>query len=584
MTTSRNRYEYDQSTTILPGRPWHLLVLSARSAASLGAATRNLTSHLQRNPGLAIADVAFTLQAGRRLFEHRRIAVCRDLIEAIEAFATGGDPRVHTFAPAAKKPRVAFVFPGEAPAVNAALELYETEPVFARAIAQADEELKPFLGLDLHRLLYPREQPAEAAKGSLRDAGAAAAALFAIEYALARLWESWGVSPAAVMGHGAGEYASACIAGLIEPADAAALAVARGRVLAGELEQAAFAKLAKSVRLRPARLPCVSSVTGTWMPEAEDADAGYWLRQLQWTSAVDAGIATLAGEGIGVLVQVGPGGFPAGEHAGAPEAAPLRLRSLSDTQSQGSDLRALIESLGHLYAAGVPVDWTAFYAGRRPRRTPLPSYAFEAHRHWFAHPGQAEPHPRGDDGVSPLDAEEGAVPRDAVPDLDAGEPTAPPDVASDLDAGELTAPPDLALGSRPDFGEAYVPPRDDVEEALVGLCEALLRIDGIGLHDNIIDLGVDSMFTMQLSREVAEVFGVAISPHHLFAEPNLASLAAKIRQLGPRNARMRGPAAAKPKARPATDRTTAEEYERILSFVEGLSETQVDEVLRRLAD
>jgi acyl transferase domain-containing protein len=177
---------------------------------------------------------------------------------------------------------------------------------------------------------------------------------------------------------------------------------------------------------------------------------------------------------------------------------------LSAGQSQGSDLRALIETLGHLYAAGVPVDWSAFHAGRRPRRTPLPSYAFEPRRHRFAHPRPAEPQQH--------------------------------DAAADLDAGEAAAPPNVSLRSRPDVGDTYVPPRNNVEETLVRLCEALLRIDGIGMHDNIVDLGVDSLFTMQLSREIAMVFDVAISPHHLFAEPNLASLANKIQQLGPRKA------------------------------------------------
>ena len=317
MTTSRNRYECDQTASSLPGRPWHLLVLSARSAASLEAATRNLSDHLRRNPDLDIADVAFTLQAGRRLFEHRRILVCRNLFEAIEALESSDGQRIQTFPPTSKKPGLAFVFPGESPAVNTALELYETEPVFAREIGYLIEELKPQLGFDLRRLLFPREQTPESTKAMPGDAGATAAALFAIEYALAKLWESWGVSPAAVMGYGTGEYASACIAGLIEPREAAGLAVARGRVLGGEIEQTVFAKLAKGIRLHPPRLRCVSSVTGTWMPKTQPADAGYWSRQLQWTSAVEAGIRTLTMDGIGVLVQVGPGEPPAPRAAGS---------------------------------------------------------------------------------------------------------------------------------------------------------------------------------------------------------------------------------------------------------------------------
>jgi acyl transferase domain-containing protein len=262
----------------------------------------------------------------------------------------------------------------------------------------------------------------------------------------------------------------------------------------------------------------------------------------------------LAADGIGVLVQVGPGDLPHKGHKGLVEEPLLRLRSLSAGQSQGSDLRALIETLGHLYAAGVPVDWSAFHAGRRPRRTPLPSYAFEPRRHWFAHPSPAEPQRHNDDA------------------------------AADRDAGEAAAPPNVSHRSRPDFGDTYVPPRNDVEQTLVALCEALLRIDGIGMHDNIVDLGVDSLLTMQLSQEIAKVFDVSISPHHLFAEPNLASLASKIQQLGPRSAQVRDRAQEKPKVRPTPDRKTAEEYERILNLVEGLSDAEVDEALRRLAD
>lgn len=552
MTTSPSRHDRIRSADALPARPWHLLVLSARSEVSLEAAARNLVEHLQRNRDLDIADVAFTLQAGRQLFEHRRIVVCRDLPEAIEALGNNGDARVHTVRHTAKQPRVAFVFAGEAPSGNTARELYQTEAVFAREIDRLAEELRSLLGLDLRRLLDLSDEPQEMARGALRDAGGTQAARFAIEYAVAKMWQSWGVAPAAMMGYGTGEYACACIAGVIELQDAAALAVTRGRVLSGELEQAAFVKLTKSLRHHPLQLPCVSSVTGAWMPETEAGDPSYWLRQLQWASTVEAGVRTLAADGIRVLLQVGPGDCLPQEEKGAGEMAPLCLRSLPGPQTQQSALRWLTDALGRLYAAGVPIDWSAFYAGRQPHRTPLPSYAFERRRCWFA-------------GGSPAGSQQ------------------PGEAARGLDAQTAGERQPVARHRRADFGDTYVPPRDNVEKTLVDICQTLLGVDGVGIYDNVVELGADSLFTMQLSRQIGETFGVAISPHHLFVEPNIASLASKIQHSGPLNARFdQGPEAI-PADRLASDRTTAD-YNQILTFVEGLSETQVEEILRGMAD
>src|SRR5262249_38959100 len=123
MTTSPSRHERAGPADVLPARPWHMLVLSARSEASLDTAIRNLVDHLERNRDLDIADVAFTLQTGRQLYEYRRVALCRDLTEAIEALGGDGDARVHTIRRAAKQPRVAIAFGGEAPAGRATREL-----------------------------------------------------------------------------------------------------------------------------------------------------------------------------------------------------------------------------------------------------------------------------------------------------------------------------------------------------------------------------------------------------------------------------------------------------------------------------
>ena len=555
--SSVGRHDYTLAAKGLPRRPWHLLVLSAKSRAALEAATRNLVEHLQRYSDLDIADVAFTLQAGRPLFAHRRTLVCRDLKEAVAALGNPDHESVYTTQQSLKQPPVAFVFAGEAPPISAASGLYETEVVFAHEIDRLADSLIPALGLDLRRLLTPSPESGAASRAVLDDPGVSAAAVFAIEYALARSWESWGVSPAAVMGYGGGEYAAACIAGVIEPEQAAVLAAARGRVLSGDLEQAAFAKATKNLRLHPARLRCISSVTGGWLPDADATDPSYWLRQLQWTSAPEVALQSLAQDGLRVLLQVGPGTCPTHERDEADDIALHSIHSLPVFPAQESDLRAVAEALGRLYALGVTIDWSAYHQGREPHRTPLPSYPFERRRCWFADSAGAR--------------------HEEPPSLD--QPIHGPDRDRRADALDSATP-----GIPVESVNPHAPPPSCVEGVLVDLCQSLLDIDSIGVDDNVVALGADSLFTMQLSRQIGEVFGVRISPHHLFVEPTIASLAKKIRQSQPQVDRPVDRPEEIAKQTPEPNSRGVERYDRILSLVEQLSDAEVEDILRRMID
>src|SRR5262249_47736967 len=94
-----------------PDRPWHLLVLSARSAAAVSEATGTLAAYLDQNPDADTADVAFTLEVGRRTFEHRRAVACRSAADGRDALA---DPtRAVTGVYDGREPQVAFLFPGQ---------------------------------------------------------------------------------------------------------------------------------------------------------------------------------------------------------------------------------------------------------------------------------------------------------------------------------------------------------------------------------------------------------------------------------------------------------------------------------------
>jgi acyl transferase domain-containing protein/acyl carrier protein len=214
-------------------RPWQLLLVSAKSSEALEAATARLVSHLQNHPELNLADVAYTLQVGRRAFAHRRMLVCRDVSDVIEA-SPSGHKRIEDGHQVAEKPPVVFMFPGQGTQyVGMAHELYQHEPFFRQHLDRCCELLRPQLKLDLRDLLYPSLENKSAAEEQLRQTSVTQPALFAIEYALAQLWMAWGVRPRAMIGHSIGEYVAACVSGVMSLEDALWLVARRGEMMQG---------------------------------------------------------------------------------------------------------------------------------------------------------------------------------------------------------------------------------------------------------------------------------------------------------------------------------------------------------------
>ncbi|HEY9665696.1 MAG TPA: type I polyketide synthase, partial [Coleofasciculaceae cyanobacterium] len=215
-----------------PSRPWQLLLLSAKTQSALETATTNLVQHLTQHPELNLADIAHTLQVGRREFNHRRVLVCRDIEDAVNALETRDAHRVFTHVQEPCNRPIAFMFPGQgAQYVDMGKELYQAEATFREQVDRCCELLKPHLGIDLRSLIYPSESEAEGAAEKLKQTAIAQPALFVIEYALAQLWMSWGISPQAMIGHSLGEYVAACLAGVMSLEDALALVAVRGRLM-----------------------------------------------------------------------------------------------------------------------------------------------------------------------------------------------------------------------------------------------------------------------------------------------------------------------------------------------------------------
>ncbi|MCC5616017.1 condensation domain-containing protein [Nostoc sp. CHAB 5836] len=211
-------------------RPWQLLVISAKTQTALESATSNLANYLAQYPDSNLADIAHTLQVGRRNFNHRRALLCQDIPDAIKILTAPNQERVLSNFSENRNHSIVFMFPGQgAQYVNMGRELYETELIFREQVDDCCELLKPHLKLDLKDILYPTTL--ETTAEQLKQTSLTQAALFVIEYALAKLWMAWGVHPQTMIGHSIGEYVAACISGVFSLEEALTLVVIRGRLM-----------------------------------------------------------------------------------------------------------------------------------------------------------------------------------------------------------------------------------------------------------------------------------------------------------------------------------------------------------------
>ncbi|MFD1559284.1 non-ribosomal peptide synthetase/type I polyketide synthase [Paraburkholderia silviterrae] len=211
-----------------PEEGLQILPLSARSAAALERAKARLAGHLAAHPALSLADVAATLQTGRRNFTHRAVVIADSLDQAQAKLQKGA---VEALAPQTA-PAVVFMFPGQGaqyPGMGEAL--YRTEPVYRQWIDKGAETLAPHLGLDIRALMFSEPAAGDDTPHPIRSTVYAQPALFLVEYALAQLWISRGIKPAAMIGHSVGELVAACVAEAITFEDALYLIARRGALM-----------------------------------------------------------------------------------------------------------------------------------------------------------------------------------------------------------------------------------------------------------------------------------------------------------------------------------------------------------------
>jgi acyl transferase domain-containing protein/thioesterase domain-containing protein len=227
-------------------RPYHLITLSARTKDALDAAAARLADHLSEHPDESLADVAFTLQQGRRAFSQRRVLAAQGGAEASELLRSSDARRVFTHDAGARTGSVAFMFPGGgAQYPRMGHGLYETEPVFRQWIDRGFELAKAHVGRDLFSLVFPSDDALASTRPMLERPSLQLPAIFIVEHALAQLWMSWGIRPSALVGHSMGENTAACIAGVFRFEDCLGLVALRGRLM-DEIETGGMLSVALS--------------------------------------------------------------------------------------------------------------------------------------------------------------------------------------------------------------------------------------------------------------------------------------------------------------------------------------------------
>ncbi|MBD2203723.1 acyltransferase domain-containing protein [Calothrix sp. FACHB-1219] len=215
-------------------RPLHVLMLSAKSEAALHTLAADWENLLGNNPEINFADLAFSANTGRGSFNHRLAIIAQSTTQARQNLAAFNhkQPSLNVFSQEVEKgrqPKIAFLFTGQGSQyVGMGRQLYETQPTFRQALEECDRLLQPYLKESLLTVLYPQTPTANSV---LNQTAYTQTALFAIEYALCKLWQSWGIEPQGVLGHSVGEYVAACIAGVYSLSEGIELIAQRGQLM-----------------------------------------------------------------------------------------------------------------------------------------------------------------------------------------------------------------------------------------------------------------------------------------------------------------------------------------------------------------
>ena len=370
-----------------PDRAHHLLVLSAKRDDALRELAGRYLGWLEEHPQANLADLCFTAGAGRSHLEQRAALVAQstDQLRQQLTHLQLGRPTAGLLTDrAASKPRTAWLFTGQGSQyAGMGRELYQTQPGFREVLDQCADMLAGQLERPLREAIFE--------DGDLLDKTTyAQPALFALEMALARLWQSWGIEPDVVLGHGVGQYAAACVAGTLRLEDGLQLVAKRaelmdrlppGGAMVANPSWMSSRRLLRRFAFQPAERTLISNLTGQPLADGEVLDAAYWRRHAREPVQFDASIAALAESGIAVLLEIGPQPILLGMAAHVwPQPAALAL--VPSLRAGKGDMQQMVEALAALYVRGVAPDFEAFDRPWSRQKLSLPTYPFQRQRYW----------------------------------------------------------------------------------------------------------------------------------------------------------------------------------------------------------
>jgi acyl transferase domain-containing protein len=467
-------------------RQWQLMVLSARNKKGLDDQATNLKTHLENNPNLNLADAAYTLQVGRKVFSHRLFFVCRDNQDGINILnETVKTDKIFVKQEEGRERPVAFIFTGATGSrETGGSKLYQTEPGFRESADRCADCLHEIIHMDLRHFMYPDLYPNEAGSITVTPE-MKQAALFVNECALAELWIDWGIKPQVLYGlDWLGECLAAYVGGVISLEDALK-AVIVGKFAAVD-----------GIKLNAPQIQIVSGINKAWLSENEATDLSYWDRSRD--NEASEGLSGLTPDNRFVLLQIGERQKFNSDNDVAKTDQPL----YSSFDGSGSSIDAsdisresflLLKTLGQLWLEGVQIDWKSFHKREIRQRISLPAYPFQRERYWI------EP-------LVPMATKETAAsPGDTV--------------------NEQTS---MTYHQRQDLSTEYVAPRSETERKLVAIWEDMIGTKPIGIEDDFFELGGHSLLATEIIFKVREHFNIDVPLDSLFEKPTIANISAYI--------------------------------------------------------
>jgi iturin family lipopeptide synthetase A len=383
-------------------RKFYVLPISAKTDHGLRESERRLADHLESHPEIDLADVAYTLAVGREGFSHRSVIVGRDARECIAQLTGREAGSTLRACQHLRNLPVAFLLPAEGGELaSAGKMLYESERRYRECLNECIDAAKETVNVDLEKYLAP--------KGDANDALGFSIRLFTMEYALGSMWISHGVPPGVLMGYDVGEYAAACLAGVMTVKEAMWILAKRAEVRSGDAASLeAFRNAISHIQFKPARIPLMLSVTGKESRQHDVLSASYWADQTGCTPRLADSIASILDKHSVVFLETGPGNALSARVSKLPSVPETICIPSVSVLPDGEPCDNSIDlALARLWLAGVTVDWEILYEDAGCRRVPLPTYPFDKQRYWVDKIPQARNETKSaQPTVSPVQSEE----------------------------------------------------------------------------------------------------------------------------------------------------------------------------------